>query len=188
MRSISEDKSAPRGRSTPAPSMTVRECFGFRLRHRRRRRLPRSDQAKERFSSKGTLRIKAGSVGCSCPQQPRARVSCQSTACLSAPAPWTLEHRRANARNTERILQPIEAGHAEKAHAISKRIHGAGRGLHGNQARLAMSASQSRSRLSRSRIASHAREDIAMNMWSPRSVCESPAAARTVISGPWNWP
>jgi DNA-binding FadR family transcriptional regulator len=40
---------------------------------------------------------------------------------------YDLEHRQANARNTERILQAIEAGDAEKAYAISKRMHGAAR-------------------------------------------------------------
>ena len=38
---------------------------------------------------------------------------------------YDLEHRQANARNTERILQAIEAGDAEKAQAISKRMHAA---------------------------------------------------------------
>lgn len=40
---------------------------------------------------------------------------------------YDLEHRQANARNTERILQAIEAGDAEKAHAISKKMHVAAR-------------------------------------------------------------
>ena len=38
---------------------------------------------------------------------------------------YDLEHRQAHARNVERILQAIEAGDAEKAHAISKRMHSA---------------------------------------------------------------
>lgn len=40
---------------------------------------------------------------------------------------YDLEHRQANARNTERILQAVEAGDAEKAQAISKRMHSAAR-------------------------------------------------------------
>jgi len=35
------------------------------------------------------------------------------------------EHRQHNARNSERILQAIEAGDAEKAHAISTKMHAA---------------------------------------------------------------
>ena len=35
------------------------------------------------------------------------------------------EHRQANARNSERILQAIEAGDAEKAEAVSRKMHAA---------------------------------------------------------------
>lgn len=38
---------------------------------------------------------------------------------------YDLEHRQASARNTERILQAIEAGDADKAQAISKTMHAA---------------------------------------------------------------
>ena len=38
---------------------------------------------------------------------------------------YDLEQRQANARHTERILQAIEAGDAEKASAISTKMHAA---------------------------------------------------------------
>lgn len=38
---------------------------------------------------------------------------------------YDLDHRCANARNSERILQAIEAGDADKAQAISKKMHAA---------------------------------------------------------------
>jgi len=38
---------------------------------------------------------------------------------------YDLDHRRASARNSERILQAIEVGDADKAHAISTKMHAA---------------------------------------------------------------
>jgi DNA-binding FadR family transcriptional regulator len=38
---------------------------------------------------------------------------------------YDLDHRRAHARNSERILQAIEEGDADKAHAISTKMHAA---------------------------------------------------------------
>ena len=38
---------------------------------------------------------------------------------------FDLDNRRANARNSQRILQAIEAGDAEKAHAITTKMHAA---------------------------------------------------------------